>query len=239
MLEIKNLFVQYKGARKPSIQDISFKVEKGDHIAILGPSGCGKTTTLNVIAGLLTEKEAKIEGILDWRSNDKKPVIRMVFQESTLLPWRTVEKNIVFGLEVEKLSKDKIEMKAREMMKIVGLSEYANYYPHQLSVGMQQRVNFARALVCQPDLLLLDEPFSALDIVIKKDIQEEFLKILKEKNITSIFVTHNMQEAVIMATRMLVFSKDSSSLLAFNGNNFASTDEKEGQSLLANLESYE
>ena len=221
MLKIKNLFVQYNDAKKPSIKDISFEVKNGDHVAILGPSGCGKSTTLNVIAGLLTEKDAKIEGSLDWRSNEKKPVIRMVFQEATLLPWRTVEKNIAFGLEIKKFSKEEIAKKVGIMLEVVGLSEFSKHYPHQLSVGMQQRVNFARALVCEPDLLLLDEPFSALDSETKKNIQAEFARILKEKKITSIFVTHNMQEAESMATKILVFSKNSSSLLEINDNKFA------------------
>lgn len=220
MLEIKNLFVQYNRAKNPSIQNISFKVEKGDHVAILGPSGCGKSTTLNIIAGLLTEKEAKIEGIMDWRFGRKKPVIRMVFQEATLLPWRTVGKNIAFGLETQKLSKEEIAAKVEAVLKVVGMLESAKSYPHQLSVGMQQRVNFARALVCEPDLLLLDEPFSALDQETKKSIQAEFARILKEKGITSIFVTHNIQEATTMANRIILLSDSPASVksILLNGN---------------------
>lgn len=206
MLKIRNLFVKYLDSEKPSIEDISFDVEKGDQIAILGPSGCGKSTLLHVISGLLTEREAKIDGILDWRTSKQKPVMRMVFQEATLLSWRTVEKNIAFGLEVNKVSKDDIEKKVKEILEIVGLSQHAKSYPFQLSVGMQQRVNFARALVCEPELLLLDEPFSALDVETKKNLQEEFLKIIKAKGITSIFVTHNVGEAVSMSNKIIILT---------------------------------
>jgi NitT/TauT family transport system ATP-binding protein len=182
-------------------------------VAILGPSGCGKSTTLNVIAGLLKEKEAEISGEIIWYKEKNKPIIRMVFQEATLLPWRSVEKNIAFGLEIQKLSKEEIARKVQEMIQVVGLSDFAKSYPHQLSIGMQQRVNFARALVCEPDLLLLDEPFSALDNETKKIIQKEFSRILKEKNITSIFVTHNIEEVIAMATMAVVLSKGPSTVL--------------------------
>lgn len=219
MLKIQNLFVQYHGSKKPSIQNVSFDVSRGDQIAILGPSGCGKSTTLNVIAGLLIEKEAQIDGVLDWRSNEKKPIIRMVFQEATLLPWRTVEKNIAFGLEVKKFSKEEIAKKVQEILKTVGLLEFAKSYPHQLSIGMQQRVNFARALVCEPDLLLLDEPFSALDVETKKKLQEEFSRIIKEKNMTSIFVTHDISEAHCLASKIIIFSKKQKAVMQVDVSN--------------------
>ena len=126
----------------------------------------------------------------------------MVFQDPTLLPWRTVTKNIFYGLEAKKASKEAIKSATKKIIEMVGLGGSENYYPHQLSLGMQQRVNFARALVCQPDILLLDEPFSALDIKTKKKIQEEFLKILKEKNITGIFVTHNPEKLFLWRIRL-------------------------------------
>ena len=224
MLQIKNLFVQYSSAKNPAIQDVSFDVKKGNHVAILGPSGCGKSTILNAIAGLLEQKKVEIKGDITWAEFDsdsesnsgrslngkKKPTIRMVFQESTLLPWRTVEKNIALGLEIQKNSKEEITQKVQEMLSIIGLEEFAKSFPRELSVGMSQRVNFARALVCEPDLLLLDEPFSALDDKTKNTIQQEFARILKEKKITSIFVTHDVQEATSMANKIIVLSKSPS-----------------------------
>jgi NitT/TauT family transport system ATP-binding protein len=207
MLEIKNLFVKYKNSKHPAVQDVSFDIGRGQRLAILGPSGCGKSTTLNVIAELLTRQEAEIKGGIKWNDKNKKPIVRMVFQEATLLPWRTVERNVAYGLEIQKIPKEEITEKVGKVLKAVGLLESAKSYPHHLSVGMRQRVNFARALICEPDLILLDEPFSALDIETKKTVQREFLKIIKEKGMASILVTHNMSEAVTMADKIIVLSK--------------------------------
>lgn len=242
MLKINNLHVKYRGANTPSIQDVSFEVEKGDRVAILGPSGCGKSTTLNAIAGLLDEKNVEIKGEIKWNDMEKTelgsgepPVIRMVFQEATLLPWRTVEKNIAFGLEIKKLPKNEIKSRVAEMLRVVGLLENAKSYPHELSVGMQQRVNFARALVCEPELLLMDEPFSALDVETKKKLQEEFSRIIKEKKMTTIFVTHNIQEALSMSDKVITFS----AAPAVVENIFASAAIFGGDERVINFEQYE
>jgi NitT/TauT family transport system ATP-binding protein len=237
MLIIKNLFVQYRDSRNPAIQDVSFAVEKGERIAILGPSGCGKSTTLNAIAGLLAKEDVTIGGQIIWDKENEKPTIRTVFQEATLLPWRTVEKNIALGLEVEKFSKEKIQKKVFDALKMIGLVDFAKSYPHQLSIGMKQRVNFARALVCDPDLLLLDEPFSALDIKTKKRLQDDFLKILREKKITSIFVTHNIEEATAMSTRIIVFTESPALVLKIiNGNPSNIFLDEKTQNFIENLE---
>jgi NitT/TauT family transport system ATP-binding protein len=240
MLQVKNLFVKYVNSIEPSVQDVSFNVAIGDRIAILGPSGCGKTTILKTIAGLLSEDEVIIGGSLAWSGGEKKYKIRNVFQEATLLPWRTVEKNITIGLEIEKISKEKKDKMVKDMLELIGLAGYSDHYPYQLSIGMKQRVNFARALACNPDLILLDEPFSALDVEIKKNIQDEFLSILKERKITSILVTHNIQEALAMANRIIVLTKKPSNVLQIiENNNSNGLLEKEISSFMNEFELYD
>lgn len=235
MLSIKNFCVKYKKGKDFSARDVSFDVKKGEIVAVLGPSGCGKTTTLKVIAGLLDEKDIEKTGEILWNENGKKPEIRMVFQLATLLPWRTVEKNIAFGLEIKKFSKEEISQKVQEAIKLVGLQGFEKYYPAKLSVGMQQRVNFARALVCEPDLLLLDEPFSALDVNSKKKLQKDFLKIISEKKITAIFVTHSIEEALEMGDKIYVFFDGKNLKKGYYENNFK---ESKKHSIYINLEDY-
>ena len=205
MLKLNNLSVLYKSTGLLAVKDVSFEVKEGEVISILGPSGCGKTTILNAISGLLTENEVEIKGLIKF--SKRKLKIRTVFQESRLLPWRTVLENASLGLEAEEEKKSKAQERAREFIKLVGLSDFENYLPSRLSGGMKQRVNFARALVCKPDLLLLDEPFSSLDSALKDNIQKKFLKILESKNMTSIFVTHDEKEAHLLAHKIIVLSK--------------------------------
>ena len=207
MLHIEKLYVKYNKSLKTSIAEVSFDIEKGDCIAILGPSGCGKTTLLNVIAQQLGKKDAAISGEVIWKNQTQNPIVNMVFQEARLLPWKTVEENVSIGLEIKKLDKNEIAARTKQILELVGLNFEGKEFPRQLSIGMQQRVNFARALVCNPDLLLLDEPFSALDIKTKKVIQNEFVRIIKEKRITTIFVTHNLEEAVFMANKIVILTK--------------------------------
>jgi len=208
ILEIKNLCLKYYNTEKIALEGLSFSVEKGELVAILGVSGTGKTTLLDVIGGIISHgKEVEIKGSIITGEHGGKANINMVFQDPTLLPWRKVSGNIAYGLEIKKIPKETIEEKVKEAIRLVGLEGSEKYYPHELSLGMRQRVNFARALVCEPDILLLDEPFSALDLKTKKKIQKEFLKIIKEKQITGIFVTHNPEEAFFMADKVIVFTK--------------------------------
>lgn len=210
MLELRNLLVQFNDSKNPVIQDFSLKVEKGDRIAILGPSGCGKTTILKVIAGHLNKKDVHLNGVLDWRFQAHKPKIATVFQSATLLPWKNVRNNISLGLKIQRISKDEINERVDKVLKIVGLQAVEKKYPSKLSIGMQQRVNFARALVCEPELLLLDEPFSSLDGETKNKIMDGFSTILEKKGITSIFVTHNLQEAMKLADKIIFLTKSPS-----------------------------
>jgi len=206
MLKIDNLSVTYNSTEEKVLGRISFEVKKGEIVALLGPSGCGKTTILNVVAGLLDKKEALIEGEISFEKERKNTKVHVVFQEPRLLPWRNVLRNVSYGLEAQKIPSKEWQQRAKEGIKMIGLNGYENHHPHQLSIGMQQRVNFARALVCKPDVLLLDEPFSALDVDTKKDIQKEFLRIIKDNHITSVFVTHNIDEALYLSNRIIALS---------------------------------
>jgi NitT/TauT family transport system ATP-binding protein len=203
MLKITDLSIRYKDTSQLVLDKINIDVKKGQIVAIIGPSGCGKTTLLNNIANVLTEGEVTRTGELKLVADTK---IRMVFQEPILLPWRKVTGNIFFGLEAEGKSGPKHHKKVKEVVKLVGLDKSEDKYPHQLSIGMKQRVNFARALATNPDLLLLDEPFSALDIETKTRLRSEFLKILKQKKITAIFVTHDLEEACLLADKIVVLT---------------------------------
>ena len=211
MLTVKNLSVRYKSTGQLVVKDISFKAKKGSTIALLGPSGCGKTTSFNVISGLITSKDADIQGSIIFSRRSYNTYT--VFQEPRLLPWRTVIKNISYGLEAIGLGEKEAIERSRKAILLVGLEGFDNHYPSQISLGMQQRVNLARALVCNPDILLLDEPFSALDVDIKRTIMNQFKQIIKKDNLTSIFVTHNIDEAFYLADKIITLSKRPSSVL--------------------------
>ncbi|MEI6266815.1 MAG: ATP-binding cassette domain-containing protein [bacterium] len=205
MLKVKNLSITYKTTGQKVINSLNFSVEKGEVVAIMGPSGCGKTTLLKAIADLFESNEIFQKGELVLK---KDANIRIVFQEANLLPWRNVLRNVTFGLETQNIEDAIAIPRATNTLGLVGLSKYEKYFPHQLSLGMKQRVNFARAITCEPDILLLDEPFSALDTVIKEDIIREFKKIIKQKHITTIFVTHNEVEAKILSDKIITLGEN-------------------------------
>jgi len=207
MLKVKNLSIRYISTGQLAVKDVSFEVAQGQITAILGPSGCGKTTILNAISGLLANQEAEINGEIILGENQENLVTTTVFQAPRLLAWRSVLRNVSFGLEATGKNKKTALPKSNEIIKAVGLEKFKNYYPSQLSLGMQQRVNFARALVCNPDILLLDEPFSALDVETKETVQKEFKRILNKNKITSIFVTHSIEEAMTLADKIVVLSE--------------------------------
>jgi NitT/TauT family transport system ATP-binding protein len=192
------------GAEVIALENINLDIKDGEFICIVGPSGCGKTTFLNTVVGLL--KPSRGEILLDQKKiegpgNDRA----MVFQNPSLLPWRTVLDNVLYGVELQKqLSADK-KQEAKDFIEMVGLKGYENHYPHELSGGMQQRVNLARALTVNPSLLLLDEPFSALDAQTREFMQGELLRIWSETKKTSLFITHQIDEAVFLADRVFVF----------------------------------
>jgi NitT/TauT family transport system ATP-binding protein len=194
------------GRTLPVLDGIDLDVREGELVSIVGPSGCGKTTFLNAVDGLVRigAGDIRVDGK---RVEAPGPDRAMVFQHDCLFPWRTVEANITYGLELQgKLRRREMRERSRAFVDLVGLAGFADHYPHELSGGMRQRVNIARALVMEPALLLLDEPFAALDAQTREFMQVELLKILSRAKATALFVTHQIGEAVLLSDRVAVFS---------------------------------
>ena len=189
-----------------ALDDVSFSVQDGEFLAIVGPSGCGKTSLLNIVAGLLPYEEGTVA--IDGKKVDGPGVDRsVVFQNSSLLPWRSVAGNIRYGMEMQKrFDKPTMEQRTAYFTKLVGLIGFEKHYPNELSGGMQQRVNLARALASDPKVLLMDEPFAALDAQTREFMQAELLKIWTEARKTVVFITHQINEAVYLADRVVVMS---------------------------------
>lgn len=183
------------------LKNINLDVEKGQLVTLLGPSGCGKSTLLRCLAGLETVTSGKVylDGNDITNVNPKDRDIGMVFQQYSLFPNMTVEQNVAFGLKMKKVDKSKIKSKVKEIVEIVGLGDKMRHYPSQLSGGQQQRAALARAIVTEPKVLLLDEPLSAIDALLRHSLQIEIRRIQKELNITAIFVTHDQDEAMVMS----------------------------------------
>jgi len=189
------------------LRDLRLDLQGGEALAIVGPSGCGKTTLLRVIAGL--EKPDKGEVLIDGHPVQGVGKERaIIFQEPRLLPWLSVLGNVSFGLQVRGTPRDRAEARARHYIRLVGLADFGNAYPRQLSGGMAQRVGIARALTVQPEILLLDEPLGALDAMTKLTMQEELSRIWREEKVTMILVTHDLEEAIYLADRVLVLPKE-------------------------------
>ncbi|TAJ44625.1 ABC transporter ATP-binding protein [Methanofollis fontis] len=207
-MKVSNLsksFVTDKGEQVTALGDISFTVRDKEFICIVGPSGCGKTTLLRIIAGLDTPSGGRAE--LDGRViTGPSPRMAMIFQEYSLYPWRTVIDNIAFGLEVQGVGKEERMEAARRYLHLVGLDEFETSYPYELSGGMRQRVAVARALCVEPEVLLMDEPFGALDAQTRNTMQTELLEIWEKTRKMVIFVTHSVDEAVFLSDRIFVLS---------------------------------
>ena len=191
--------------RQAALQDVDLKVMEGEFVSIVGPSGCGKTTFLSVVDGLIPATAGTIT--VDGRAVSKPGQDRaMVFQDASLLPWRSVLKNVVYGLECQKVGAREARERAMYFIDMVGLSGFEQHYPHELSGGMQQRVNLARALVMDPQILLMDEPFAALDAQTRELMQEELLQIWLKAKKTVLFITHQIDEAIFLSDRVAVFT---------------------------------
>ena len=207
-LQSDNVSITYplkNGEEITAVTGFNMTVYEGEFVCIVGPSGCGKSTMLGAIAGF----QDISEGNLYLNGQPIKGAGRdrgVVFQQASLFPWRTSLDNVIYGLELAGVPKQERKAKGRELLKLIGLESFENHYPNQLSGGMQQRVNVARALAIEPSLMLLDEPFGALDAQTREFMQLELLRIWKETNQTIIFVTHDIAEAVYLADKVVVMS---------------------------------
>ena len=205
--DVSMVFDSNDGTKVNALEHVSLDVKKGELISLVGPSGCGKTTLLRMISNLEepTDGEIHVMGMTP-REVRLQQKFGIVFQQPVLFDWRTVKKNIELPLEIMYYSKKDRSDRADEMLKLVGLSDFAGRYPRELSGGMQQRVNIARAFAIRPEILLMDEPFSALDEFTKEKLHEDLLRIWRKTNKTIIFVTHNIAESVFLSDRVCVLS---------------------------------
>jgi len=209
-IQIENVSMFYKdnkGNDVHALNNVSIDIQKGEFISLLGPSGCGKTTLLRIIADLLEPSMGKVtvcgQTPKETRMQQKYGI---VFQNPVLYDWRTVKNNVRLPLEMMKINKTEQNSRIEKQLELVGLTNFKNHYPHQLSGGMQQRVGIARALAIQPEILLMDEPFSALDEFTREKLNEDLLRIWSKTNKTVIFVTHNISESVFLSDRVCVLS---------------------------------
>jgi NitT/TauT family transport system ATP-binding protein len=210
-IKIADLTIQYGKPRSDevfvAVRDVELTVSKGEFVTIVGPSGCGKSTLLLAVAGLVARSGGEIS--IDGNSVSGPGQDRaMVFQDASLLPWRTVLGNVKFGLELQRWSRDDLGERAMRYIRMVGLGSYSGFHPHQLSGGMRQRVNIARALAVDPEVLLMDEPFGALDAQTREVMGNELLRIWERDRKTCLFVTHDIDEAVFLADRVVVMGRD-------------------------------
>jgi len=204
MLTLSNVSKTY-GISPPVLDHINLVIDKGEFVSLIGPSGCGKSTLLKLISGLTSPSSGSIL-VGGMTPVQARKTISYIFQDATLLPWRTVSRNVGLGLELEHVSRETRKQKVDSLIELVGLSHVARAYPRQLSGGMKMRVSVARALATTPRLLLMDEPFGALDEMTRDRLNEELLRLRAEQNWTAVFVTHSVAEAVFLSTRIIVLA---------------------------------
>ena len=188
-----------------ALQDISLTVERGEFVTFLGPSGCGKSTLLKLVSGLSPVSGGNVQ-VNGMTPANAREMMSFIFQDATLLPWRTVERNVGLGLELEYAARELRKERVAQMLELVGLAQVAHRYPRQLSGGMKMRVSIARALVSRPRILLLDEPFAALDEMTRDRLNEELLRLFAEQKWTVLFVTHSVAEAVFLSSRIVILA---------------------------------
>jgi NitT/TauT family transport system ATP-binding protein len=205
-IDLTKIFTDAKGGTITAIDHVNLQVSDGEFVMIVGPSGCGKTTLINILGGLGEATGGQV--LLDGKPVDGPGADRgMVFQGYSLFPWLTVQKNVEFGLKMKKLPKEKRASQAKKYIELVGLSGFEEAYPKQLSGGMKQRVAIARTLANEPEILLMDEPFGALDAQTRVVMQELLAKISEQTGTTILFITHDIDEAVLLGDRIYVMSR--------------------------------
>lgn len=195
------------------LEDISFDVNEGEFVSLLGPSGCGKTTTLNIIAGFLKHEGGNIS-INGKEVNKPGPDRAFVFQNYALFPWMKVGENIMYPMRLQGIPKKDREEKLKELLEMAQLEEYTNYYIHEISGGMKQRVALLRALACDPDVLLMDEPLGAVDFQMRQMLQAQLETIIQNNKRTALMVTHDVDEAIYLSDRVIIMSRDRGKILA-------------------------
>jgi ABC-type nitrate/sulfonate/bicarbonate transport system ATPase subunit len=215
-LELRDVVVDYErrdGTGVHAVDGVSLMVETGQFVSMVGPSGCGKTTLLKAVSGLLTPSAGSVQvGGMPVRLGGTDRA--MVFQEAALLPWFSVERNIGYGLECQGVPRQEINRRVGPIIELVGLSGFEKHYPYELSGGMQQRANLARALVVDPRVLLMDEPFASLDAQTRDMMQAELLSVWEKTNKTVLFITHQISEAIYLSDRVIVLSARPGRVLA-------------------------
>lgn len=214
-LKVENIDKSYKNNKKHHkvLENINLEIREGEFVSLLGPSGCGKTTLLNIIGGFLHSDKGSIS--VNGKIVKSPGIDRaFVFQNYALFPWKTVEDNIMFPMRQQKMTKKDMEVKLNELLEISALTGKEKLYPHQLSGGMKQRVAVMRALACNPEVLLMDEPLGAIDFQMRQSLQDELSSIWMKKKITAVMVTHDVDEAVYMSDRVIVMSRNKGEILA-------------------------
>lgn len=202
LISLRNIGKSFKDGRVRALEDISFDVRPGEFISLVGPSGCGKTTLLRLINGLIPVDEGSVQVM--GAAPQPGPDLAMVFQSARLLPWRTVAGNIEFVLALRGLDRKEQSERALALLGAVGLRDFADAFPHELSGGMQQRVGLARALAVEPKVLLMDEPFAALDAMTREVLRRELLQMWSRRRMAIVFVTHDIDEAILLSQRIVL-----------------------------------
>lgn len=216
-ISVKGITKEFNNRRDKSkknivLKDISFEVRDGEFVSLLGPSGCGKTTTLTIIAGFQKHSEGKI--LINGSAVEKPgPDRAFVFQNYALFPWMKVGENIMYPMKLSRIPKRDREAKLKELLEIAQLEGYANYYINELSGGMKQRVALLRALACDPEVLLMDEPLGAVDFQMRKLLQIQLETILQKRKVTVLMVTHDVDEAIYLSDRVIIMSRDHGRIL--------------------------
>ena len=221
LLKIKNISKMYqaKNGEIEALKDISFSVEQGEFVSIIGPSGCGKSTLLSIIAGL--EEKNKGTLYIDGEENNGiSPKIGYMLQKDSLLEWRSIYKNVILGLEIRKINTEENRRYVEELLKKYHLYEFKDKYPSQLSGGMRQRVALIRTLAVKPKILLLDEAFSALDYQTRIMVTKDIYEIIKNENVTTLMVTHDISEAISMSDRIIVLTERPATVKTIHNINF-------------------
>jgi NitT/TauT family transport system ATP-binding protein len=203
-IQLRNVTKRFRGG-SVAVENVSLTVDRGEFVTFLGPSGCGKSTLLKLVSGLspVSEGEVQVNGMTPVNARE---LIGFIFQDATLLPWRTVAENVGLGLELEYAARTLRKERVEKMLELVGLHDVGRLYPRQLSGGMKMRVSIARALVARPRILLMDEPFAALDEMTRDRLNEELLRLYAEHKWTVLFVTHSVSEAVFLSTRIVILA---------------------------------